>query len=281
MCRLYGFVANQETKLECTLVQAQNSLMRQSQQDSLGRANADGWGISHYNALTPTVDKAGGSAADDPRFNQIATQVRSKAVIAHIRLATVGATDSRNAHPFRSGVWSFAHNGTVYGFSKLQEQLASETNSQLQQQRLGTTDSEQVFYWMLTRLLDAEISLESPLNSDEQSQTVLDTMAQSAQELMKRSQAVHDEAARLNFLLTDGNQMFATRWNNSLFVAQRDGVRDCQVCKLPHVQTKPDQNYRAVVIASEPISNEPWQEIENGSICHIDRQQRFRSMKIE
>lgn len=35
-CRLYGFLANEETKLECTLVLAHNSLLSQSKKDSLG-----------------------------------------------------------------------------------------------------------------------------------------------------------------------------------------------------------------------------------------------------
>ena len=109
---------------------------------------------------------------------------------------------------------------------------------------------------------------------------VQDILAQSASELMRHSATVDDEPAKLNFLLTDGNEMFATRWNNSLYFVQREGVRDCQVCQMPHVESKPQQNYRAVVIASEPISDEPWQEIENGSVCHIDRQQKIRSTRI-
>ena len=280
MCRLYGFIANEKTKLECTLVQAHNSLMRQSQKDSLGRTNADGWGISYYEDQTIVLEKEGGAAFDDPRFGEIATQIRSKAVIAHIRLATVGETDSRNAHPFRFGSWTFAHNGTVNGFAKLQESLAAETDPQLQKNRLGATDSEQVFFWILTRLKAAGISLDSALNEDAQSETAIGIMAESARELMKRSQSVQDddEASKLNFLLTDGVQMFATRWNNSLYFVERQGVWDCEVCQIPHVQPNPDRDYRAIVIASEPISNESWTEIKNGSVCHVDREQKFRAM---
>jgi len=258
MCRLYGFIANEKTKLECTLVQAHNSLMRQSEQDSLGRSNTDGWGISYYQDQLPVIEKEGGSAFDDPRFSQVATQVRSTSVIAHIRLATVGETNPQNAHPFIHGSWTFAHNGTVNGFPQLEETLVAETDPLLQKNRMGSTDSEQVFYWILTHLQAAGISLQSQLSDRDQAQTVRNILAESARELMKRSQSVHDEAAKLNFLLTDGEQMFATRWNNSLHVVQRNGVRDCQVCQISHVEPHPQQPYRAVVIASEPISDEPW-----------------------
>ena len=137
-----------------------------------------------------------------------------------------------------------------------------------------------MFYWILTRLKAAGISHESSLDDSAQSETVLNVLAESARELMRRCESVQDEEARLNFLLTDGKQMFATRWNNSLYFVQREGVRDCQVCQIAHVEPNPQQTYRAVVIASEPISDEPWQEIENGSVCHVDHQQNFRATKL-
>ena len=279
MCRLYGFLANEKTGLECSLIEAQNSLFRQSQKDSLGRTNADGWGICGYEDGVPKLEKGAGSASEDPRYRLVASSVKSTTVISHIRLATVGATDSRNAHPFSYGVWTFAHNGTLNGFSDLEDTLVQGTDPSLQTHRLGSTDSEQIFFWLLTRLRDAGISLDAGLSSPEQSEQVFSIVANSAKELMRRSLEIQSEPAKLNFLLTDGNEMFATRWNNSLYFVQRQGLRDCQVCDLHHVHADaPD--YRASVIASEPITEEPWQEIENGSISHVDHKQNFRTSLI-
>jgi predicted glutamine amidotransferase len=53
MCRLYGFRANEPTKVECTLVYAQNALMVQSREDLTGRGNAHGWGIATYEDHCP------------------------------------------------------------------------------------------------------------------------------------------------------------------------------------------------------------------------------------
>ena len=46
MCRLYGFLATESTRLECSLVEAHNALQLQSDRDGRGVRNADGWGIS-------------------------------------------------------------------------------------------------------------------------------------------------------------------------------------------------------------------------------------------
>ena len=281
MCRLYGFLANETTGLECSLIQAHNSLLQQSRLDSLGRSNADGWGICFYDKDgLPTLEKGEGSASEDPRYSQIASSIHSQTVVSHIRLATVGVTDSRNAHPFCHGVWTFAHNGTLNGFSELESSLIQETDPVLQKRRQGTTDSEQIFYWLLSRFQDAGIAIERSLSSKDQSEKVISILALAAKELMQRSLKVQSEPAKLNFLLTDGTEMFATRWNNSLHFVQRQGLRDCQVCQLAHVhEDAPD--YRSVVIASEPISDESWQEIENGSICYVDREQNLRVSKID
>jgi predicted glutamine amidotransferase len=53
MCRLYGFRATEPTKVECTLVHAQNALMVQSRRDRHGH----GWGIATYEDHRPRVER--------------------------------------------------------------------------------------------------------------------------------------------------------------------------------------------------------------------------------
>ena len=75
---------------------------------------------------------------------------------------------------------------------------------------------------------------------------------------------------RLNFLLTDGQSLIASRWNNTLYWVEREGVHDCEICGIPHVDHEPDVAYRAVVVASEPISHEDWRELAQGEILTVD-----------
>jgi hypothetical protein len=74
---------------------------------------------------------------------------------------------------------------------------------------------------------------------------------------------------KLDFLPSDGINMVASRWGNSLYWTFRSGIRDCAVCGLSHCPDA-DESYRAIVIASEPITDEPWQEVQEGSVVAAD-----------
>ena len=68
MCRLYGFLATEPTRLDCSLVHAQNALQVQSDRDPRGVRNADGWGIAHWTGTMPLVIKSTAPAFADGRF---------------------------------------------------------------------------------------------------------------------------------------------------------------------------------------------------------------------
>ena len=91
MCRLYGFRANEPTKVECSLVQAQNALMAQSRMDQAGLTHGHGWGVAEHPDGLPMVEKQAWAAYHGERFKKTAARVYSKTVIAHVRRATVGA----------------------------------------------------------------------------------------------------------------------------------------------------------------------------------------------
>ncbi len=79
-----------------------------------------------------------------------------------------------------------------------------------------------------------------------------------------------EEGAKLNLLLTDGHALMASRWGNSLHVLQREGVQDCEICGIGHVDAPHRQGYRAAIAASEPITSEAWQPVPERSVLAID-----------
>ena len=277
MCRLYAFRATERTKVECTLAHAQNALLLQSRGDLAGRSHTDGWGMASWKDGMPTIKRQSTAAYRDLSFSHAAAGIYSTAVVAHVRMATVGEPRDVNSHPFGFGKWVFAHNGTVIGFSVLKHQLLAETDSTLRKCIQGETDSEHLFFWLLSRMRDAHINLEA----DSDIGSIAELLCRSIRELAERSSTVDTHRpSKLNIVLTNGDAMFVSRWNNTLFFTRREGVADCEICGIPHIHHEVGSEYRAVVVASEPISDEPWEEVPNGSLLAIDRKVRLRSFAI-
>ena len=64
MCRLYGFRASEPTRVECSLVHAQNALMEQSRMDLEGLTHGHGWGVAEHPDGVPFVEKQAWAAQD-------------------------------------------------------------------------------------------------------------------------------------------------------------------------------------------------------------------------
>jgi len=279
MCRLYGFRANAPTKVECTLVHAQNALLLQSRADLRGKSHPDGWGIGFYHNTIPEVERRASAAYEDLHFSATAERVYSETVIAHVRMATVGQPLVSNTHPFSYGRWIFAHNGTLSGFARLCRRLEHEVDAEFAAHRVGETDSELIFVWMLTRMARAGISPE--LHCDDTT-SLVQLVTESVRQLAAESAASGERGpARLNFMLTDGKILVASRWNHTLYWVARHGIHDCEICGIPHVHEQPGHEYRAVVVASEPISHESWLELPEHSILSVDADVRAEVRSID
>jgi glutamine amidotransferase len=249
-------------------VYAQNALLRQSRADLRGVDHSDGWGISCYRERLPLVERRAASAYDSVHFSTTAERVYSGTVVAHVRRATVGRVTLENTHPFVYGHWTFAHNGTVRNFEALGPALGKETPERFRRLRRGDTDSERVFLWLLGRMAS---NGQDPEAHCRDRAGLVDVLAAAVEELADRSPAAALQSpSKLNFILTDGLVMLATRWRHSLHVVAREGVHDCEICGIPHIHHDSGTQYRAVVIASEPISSEAWKEVPDRSVVCVD-----------
>lgn len=274
MCRLYGFRSNEPTKVECTLVLSQNGLLTQSRRDVRGLSHPDGWGIAVYDDHLPQVERRATAAFEDIRFSVTAERIFGHTVAAHVRAATVGGPAINNTHPFVRGCWVFAHNGTVRKFPAIRDRLAPDIRPDLLASRKGTTDSEFVFYWLLDRLLKEQVGTEDGC-------TDLDGLARLVSDSVVELDALCREAgaekdAKLNFLLTDGQVVVASRLRNTLSWVARDGIRDCEICGIPHVHHDSGRHYRAAVVASEPLSDEAWEPLDDWDVIAIDAEVQAR-----
>lgn len=274
MCRLYGMIASDPTKVECTLIHAQNALMIQSRSDRSGRSHTDGWGISYYSNGLPHLERRATAAFSDLHFATTAEKVYAHTVVAHVRRATVGAVSLQNTHPFTYRQWSFAHNGTVSAFADLEARLLSEFVPRLRPLRVGETDSETAFLWLLSRLNRAGCDIDSvKMDCPRMVEEFNKSVSWLAGECL---QIRPDKVPRLNFLVTNGQMLLASRLNRSLFWVERDGIHDCEICGIPHIHARHDHPYRAVVVASEPITDETWREIPEAHVLLVTPGLRVR-----
>ena len=100
-----------------------------------------------------------------------------------------------------------------------------------------------------------------PANPADDLMPNLDLMEESILELVRISLATGTRTPpQLNFVISDGRHLVASRWGNSLYWVFRNGVSDCSVCGTSHCP-KAEDGYRAVAVASEPISAEDRIEI--------------------
>lgn len=273
MCRLYGFLATAPTRLDCSLVAAQNALRVQSERDGRGRPNPDGWGIARWATARPEVVRSTRPAFVDETFAVEAEATVSRTVIAHVRAATVGDVDLDSVHPFRHGPWAFAHNGTLTAHAELGPVLLRFAHRQPR----GTTDSELIFRWLLGRMPEFGLSPETRAFDVEPVARLLES---ALLDLVRASRSLSGHPPpKLNFMLSDGSTMAATRWGNSLHWTVRNGARDCTWCSNSHCPDA-DPGYRAVVIASEPITDEPWQEVQEGTVLAVDRDARLSTRDL-
>jgi glutamine amidotransferase len=258
MCRLYGFRSNQPTIVECTLVHAQNALLKQSRRDSTGVSHNHGWGLAAYQDDSPVIERQAWAAYHGEQFRDSAAQIRSKTVLAHVRHATVGGAELRNTHPFRHGSWSLVHNGTVPAFDRLCDRFRESMPAAHRDAIEGETDSEHLFHLLLGMI---EASPDRPL---------LEVLRSGLREVLDWCREVDPDAPiGLNVILTEGRRIVGSRLGRTLHFVERDGVRDCEVCGMPHAQSAAGDGYRAVVLASEAISHEDWRPVPEGSVYTV------------
>lgn len=267
MCRLYGLRATHPTTPTCELIDAQNSLLEQSAEDARGLSNLDGWGMGHVLPdgsldCERQIDPAHGSEA----YRRRASEIESICVVAHVRRATVGAPRLENTHPFRHDGALLVHNGHVGAFERVRPRLLEAMREGWADRIRGETDSEHVFALLMSRL-------------DEGTPTAMsDVLARTVNDIRTWCEE-EGTAAALNVIWVAGDVMVGSRLGREFHYVERDRAYECPVCGHHH-GPEDAEDYRAVVVASERITDETWSEVEEGHVWWVDHDVRLRSSSI-
>lgn len=181
-----------------------------------GRMNADGWGAGFFTTGRdePARWRASRPLWADTSFASVAPVISAGCVVAAVRSATAGMPlDETATAPFRSGRWLLSHNGVVD-----------------------------------RAVLGPHPAAESVCDSAQLAAHLFDFGPERAAEFVT-DVGTRDPGARLNLLLTDGRQLIATRWNDTLSVLCRDD---------------------GVAVASEPYDDDPrWADVPDYHLVQV------------
>jgi gamma-glutamyl hercynylcysteine S-oxide hydrolase len=238
MCRHFAFLGP-ELPLGQLLVEPAHSLFRQSwapRHQRYGTVNADGFGVGWYanGDPVPARYRRPGPIWADLSFADLARVVRSGAVLAAVRDATVaGADGEAAAAPYAAGPWLFSHNGAVRGWPGTLAPLARSLPAAELLSLEARCDSALLWALVVHRLRDG----------DELGQALADTVREAAEAA---------PGSRLNLLLTDGETIAATAWGDTLWYLAEPG--------------------RRTVVASEPYDDDPhWREVPDHTLLAATR----------
>ncbi len=227
MCQLLGVSSNNFVDINLSLEEFQ---LR-------GRSNYHGYGFAFYDENnTLKIIKSPTSLADaDITDNKF--KFKSKIIIGHVRLASCGSQAHKNTHPFDRKNWSFAHNGTV---RKIKSWALENFKPE------GDTDSEHAFCYLLDKIAGKE-------------------KLQDIYKILKLEAEKISKLGRFNFLMSDGNYLFAFG-HDALYFVKRQApfpkvtLKDKGYSLSLEEIKKPDE--KAVIIATEPLTiGEEWIEI--------------------
>jgi predicted glutamine amidotransferase len=158
MCRWLAY-SGAPVLLDDLLYKPKNSLVVQSLHSQLGAetTNGDGFGVGWYgDRATPGVFRSIEPAWNDRNLRELAGQISSRRVFAHIRASTGSPVQQTNCHPFRHGRWLMMHNGFIGGLSQVRRDLALAVDPSLFPEIEGTTDTELLFHLALTHGLEED-----------------------------------------------------------------------------------------------------------------------------
>ena len=223
--------------------------------------NGDGFGIGWYGERPePAVFKSVHPAWNDRNLREVASQIRTPLMFAHIRASTGTPVQRSNCHPFRYGRWLWMHNGSVASYPDLKRDLMMAVDPSLYADIEGSTDSENLFFLALTFGLT-----DDPVTGVERAVGFVEDVA--------RRRGI-EHPIQMTVATTDGVSMWAFRYSSE--GRTRSLFYSTDVAKLrelhPEVEVLNRLGAETRVVVSEPLRDlsGAWNEVPESS-CGIVR----------
>lgn len=262
MCRWVGYLGSPIAPREL-LHDPQRSLIEQSRRHApnMDIPNGDGTGLGWYeHRAEPALFRSITPAWGDDNLLELATEIRTRLFLAHVRAGTGTPVQQTNCHPFRYRNWLFVHNGYIAGYQRLRRDLLLAVHPDLFGNIAGSTDSELMFHLALTFGLT-----DDPLTAIARMAGFVEAIAAAAD--------VDQPAIQMTVGVSDGARLYAARYAsgpevNTLFVSEDpDSVQMLHPGEEGSGRFGPD----ARVVVSEPLDRLPgrWREVPAGTAVII------------
>ena len=257
MCRWMAY-SGDPLLAEDLLFRPVHSLIDQSLHSRMGATttNGDGFGIGWYGeGAEPAVFKSIDPAWNDRNLREVAGQIRTPLLFAHIRASTGTPVQRSNCHPFRYEQWLWMHNGAIRDFHLVKRELMMAVDPGLYVDIEGSTDSETLFFLALTFGLK-----EDPFGAVERAVGFVEKVG--------REHGV-EHPVQMTVATTDGGSVWAFRYSSeqasrSLFFSTAvESVRKLH----PELEILNSLGDEARIIVSEPLGDleGAWNEVPESS----------------
>ena len=263
MCRWMAY-SGSPILLDELLYKPAHSLIDQSLNAKLGphTTNGDGFGVGWYGeGDAPVLYKGVDPIWNDRNMREIAPQIRSRMMFAHIRAATGAPVQHSNCHPFRHGKWLWMHNGQISRYREIKREMILAIDPALYPEIEGSTDTEAFFFLALTLGLEAD-----PPGAVARAVGFIESAA--------GAKGI-EHPMRMSLAVSDGESLWAFRYASigeppSLFYSSRTETLRDQYPDVPIMRTLSDDSR---LVVSEPLGGleGAWNEVP-ASNCALIRQ---------
>ncbi|WP_372365029.1 class II glutamine amidotransferase [Candidatus Uabimicrobium sp. HlEnr_7] len=276
MCRIFSFRSVIKSQVHKSLVGTENALSIQSNYHS------DGWGVAYYVQGVPHIIKSIEAAVHDSIFQKISGVVSSETVVAHIRKATLGSKNILNVHPFQFGKWVFVHNGNIENFAQHRRPLLAMVAPELRRFILGQTDSEIMFYFILSHLRQ-HISLSANNLSIKKVMSIVKQAVKKIIDIVGPCCVEEDGDSTktyLTFVLTNGTTMLAHHGGKHLHYTTYKSHcidRDTCPCFSFECENPSESGYiNHLIFSSEKLAGDNiWLPMQQGQFIGVDQEMKL------